>query len=136
MRLKLIYLVYFSKMLVCQMLMIFISISEASFEFEYLTKPVRKFYFVIGLNTPKGFHQNTNVGSPPIPAMDGLDQIYLNQNRFLVSFSFEYFNDSLFFVPKDLGMRKRSSWSTFFNKNKVKRQHGHFNDDLQMAEYL
>ena len=76
------------------------------------------------------------MGSPPILAMDGLDQIYLNQNRFLVSFSSQYFNDPLFFLPKDLGMRKRSSWSTFLNKNKVKRQHGHFNDDLQMAEYL
>ena len=43
----------------------------------------------------------------------------------------------LLFLTKDLGMRKRSNWFAFFNRNKLKRKTpGHFNDNFQMAEYL
>ena len=84
---------------------------------------------MFSLEYKRGFASNSGNGWPG-PNLFEPSSIF---GKFFIRI---FFYDSLFFVPQDLGMRKRSSWSTFFNKNKVKRQHGHFNDDLQMAEYL
>ena len=133
-------------MFACQILMIFISITKASFEFEYLGKPVRKFYFVITFVTQIMFIQLLWTLQNVFTRLQAW--IRLQFRRWMVWTKFIWtnidfwwvfhpniFNNPWFFVPKDLGMRKRSSLSTFFIKNKFKRKHGHLNDDLQMAEY-